>query len=54
MTPIEEDVSNFNNGKMCTTCWRKFEKKDLCIYDGEWTCDKCAAKFIKFAFGREK
>ena len=54
MTPVEEDVRGFNNGKMCTTCWRKFEKIDLCIYDGEWTCTKCAAKFIKYAFGRDK
>jgi hypothetical protein len=54
MTPVEEDVKGFNNGKMCTTCWRKFEKTDLCIYEGEWTCTKCAAKFIKYAFGRDK
>ena len=54
MTPIEEDINNYNSGKICTTCWRSFDKIDLCLYNSEWTCSKCAAKFTKYAFGREK
>jgi len=38
----------------CTTCWKTVEKIDACKYNGKDTCTRCAAKFLKYAFGREK
>lgn len=38
----------------CETCWKDIPKEDMCTYNGKPTCMKCAAKFIKYAFGRDK
>lgn len=38
----------------CETCWKETPKEDMCTYNGKPTCMKCAAKFIKHAFGRDK
>ena len=40
--------------EQCKTCWKAFELSDTCIYNGVITCNKCAAKFIKHCFGRDK
>ncbi len=38
----------------CQTCFKSFDIRDTCWYDGKRTCDHCAAKYIKYAFGRKK
>jgi formylmethanofuran dehydrogenase subunit E len=38
----------------CESCWRQFDQHAIAKVNGSPICDKCAAKRLKYAFGRRE